>query len=79
MWGSGILEKWKKDLLPPRVNVCLAKQNKIQPLAQTSSVKLVDLTSAFFVLGIGCSLSLIVFLFEIVVNYSKNVSKPIEI
>lgn len=76
MWEGGILEKWKKDLQPSRVAVCLAKQKTISPITQ-ESIKLVDLTSAFFVLGVGVIGSLIAFLYEILSKFfgSKRSNK----
>jgi ionotropic glutamate receptor len=52
---------WLKNNLP-YVDKCLAKSNES---ARQKPIKLVDLTSAFFILGIGVSLALLSFLTEV--------------
>ena len=63
MWQSGLSRKWKRNFEPPRVEVCLAKGvGRIEG----KSIRLVDLTSAFLVLGIGSLISLFSFFCELV-------------
>lgn len=76
MWEYGILDKWKRDMQPARIELCAAGNKKNGPVAQQSSIKLIDLSSAFFVLGVGVSVSLIAFLFEIIV---ASTSRRIEV
>lgn len=52
---------WLKNNLPS-VDKCLAKSKES---ARQKPIKLVDLTSAFFILGIGVSLALFSFFMEV--------------
>lgn len=64
------MEYWLKQNLP-RVDKCLVKR---KDTASQTPTKLVDLTSAFFVLGTGIVLTFFCFLLEVI--YIKLQSKP---
>lgn len=67
LWETGLNRIWVYNELP-KAQVCLTnvKRNHQQQAPQTP-IKLVDLTSAFFVLGIGISLSFLAFIVELMV------------
>ncbi len=58
---------WMKNNLPltelVKVEKCLEKDKES---VRQKSIKLADLTSAFFVLGVGASLAMISFFFEFI-------------
>ena len=63
LWETGLPPLWTKNSLPP-ASICFAKAK-----ANTSKkvpIRLNDLTGPFFVLGIGLSLAIFVFLMEII-------------
>lgn len=62
LWETGLMEYWLQQNLP-RVDKCLVKH---EDYASQVPIKLVDLTSAFFVLGLGIFLSLFSFLIELI-------------
>lgn len=62
LWETGLMMHWLKNNLPP-VDKCLVKS---KDSARQKPIKLVDLTSAFFILGIGVSIALFSFLMEVI-------------
>ena len=66
LWETGLMNHWIKNNIPLKelVNVekCLKKE---KDSAHQKPIKLVDFTSAFFVLTIGAGLALVFFLFEL--------------
>lgn len=72
MWESGIWKKWKKDIEPPRVEVCLAKNSDRTAQIKEKGIKLVDLASAFLVLGVGTLVSWVAFVSEILFGSWKS-------
>ena len=61
MWENGLMDKLRQNYRP-RIDKCLAnKQNK----PKTAPLKLVDLYSAFVLLGFGLSLAVSAFIVEL--------------
>lgn len=57
----GLKDHWRKKFVRPEASACqrsALRSNKLRPL------NLRDLASAFFILGVGCTIALVVFLFE---------------
>ena len=64
-------KKWSTDI-NINLNVCRIKSNQ-RPETKLKSIKLIELSSAFFVLGVGMTLATIAFIAEkIVWLYSKK-------
>lgn len=72
MWQFGFAKKWKKEIEPLKVEVCLAKGGTTSRIKE-KSIKLVDLASAFLVLGVGALVSLIAFLSELIFCSTRRV------
>lgn len=64
LWESGIGRFWVKNSLL-KAEECFALEVD-RPLAKQASIKLVDLTSAFFILGVGISVSVLSFVWELI-------------
>ena len=68
LWEIGLLQNWlKSEIQLMKAEECFAVQNKRLDTSHTG-ITLVDLSSAFFVIGIGLSLSALAFLSELVVH-----------
>ena len=59
-WENGIMDRMFAKFTP-KIDKCMVDKKEPPKL---SPLKLVDLSSAFVILGIGCGLSLVAFLFE---------------
>lgn len=66
MWEFGLQDYWVNEAFTiPGANVCFAKK---KTSTKVVSIKLVDLTSPFLILGMGLGLALFSFLVEVVVS-----------
>lgn len=80
LWELGIINKLNRELFfIPGSEKCLKKKEKA---AKEVPIKLIDLSSAFLILGIGLGLAVLCFLLELIVaKYQKEMnlrrSKPI--
>ncbi|XP_059350480.1 glutamate receptor ionotropic, delta-2-like [Daphnia carinata] len=63
LWETGLMIYWLKNNLQLSVDKCLVKN---KDSARQRAIKLVDLTSAFFILGIGIGFALSSFVIEVV-------------
>ena len=64
LWETGLMIHWIRTNSPSmNVDRCLAKS---KDSARQKPIKLVDLTSAFFILGIGTGVAMIRFLYELI-------------
>lgn len=76
LWEFGIIGKLNRELfLIPGSEKCLKKKQKA---AKEVPIKLSDLTSAFFILGIGLGSSIFCFLIELSIakyKYEMNLRK----
>ena len=64
LWEFGIIGKLNRELFViPGSEKCFKKQKA----AKEKPIKLVDLTSAFFILGIGLGTSILCFLIELII------------
>ena len=64
LWETGLLTYWlRKNYRQLNLDKCLAKSKES---AAQKPIKLVDLTSAFLILGVGISVSIFTFLLELV-------------
>ena len=72
---AGLMEYWKKwSFLNLNLNVCRIKSNQ-SPETKLKSIKLIELSSAFFVLGVGMTFATIAFIVEkIFWLYSKKLT-----
>ena len=66
MWETGLGDYWRKKHSPPPYK-CFITNNPERP--KNAPLKLEDLSSAFFILGIGIGLSIFVFIVEKIVAY----------
>ena len=64
LWETGLARVWADELVPISAHRCSAKKPKAS--TRQVGIKLVDLTSAFLILGIGFGLGLLSFLVEII-------------
>ena len=63
LWETGLTNVWTENEIP-KADQCFAKEVKSSILIRPSRIKLVDLTSAFLILGIGSSLAILSFVME---------------
>ena len=63
LWETGLPPLWQKNSLPP-APMCFAKTKSTT--SRKVPIRLNDLTGPFFVLGVGLSLAIFVFLMEII-------------
>lgn len=63
-WDCGLGNFLKRKYLPGSMYCRVDRKMK----GQTEAIKLVDLTSAFFLLGIGLSLSCTIFILELLIG-----------
>ena len=54
------------QFLQPRVDQCLMKSQQVS--ASIKPLSLVDMSSAFVILGLGISLAILVFIFELIIK-----------
>ena len=59
--SAGLMEYWKKRNI---MNIDMCMLGKIKAERNPKPIKLIELSSAFFVLGVGITLSTFVFLIE---------------
>ena len=64
LWETGLSQVWINELVPIWAHRCSAKKPKAS--TRQAGIKLVDLTSAFLILGIGIGLGSLSFLLEII-------------
>lgn len=75
LWETGLLRHVVKKLpWVPKADQCYASDASIRKSTsnQARSIKLIDLASAFFILGVGAAASLLAFLVELAVFYRKK-------
>ena len=76
--SSGLMEYWKKWSTGTTINleVCQVSNNQASSNSGLKPIKLIELSSAFLVLGIGMTLATFAFMVEkiswLLVIYSKN-------
>ena len=64
LWETGLNHYWVKHL-SPSADACFDKKHsKAKTTSKPSAIKLVDLASAFFILGIGFGFGAVCFVFE---------------
>ena len=63
LWETGLTNFWVENEMP-KADQCFAKFVKPSTSIRPSRIKLVDLTSAFLILGIGLSLAIFSFVVE---------------
>lgn len=68
LWETGLSRFWAKSLLP-RADECFARNTG---KVKEAKIKLSDLTSAFFIFGVGMSASLGYFVLELSFFYCLN-------
>ncbi len=68
MWACGIVALYKERYFPS-ADQC---RTDVPPKTNTGPLKLVDLTGPFFLLGLGLSLSIMIFIIECLVMYLKK-------
>ena len=73
LWETGLIDFWTREAMNARGGEkCLAPPNTKPKLVP---IKLVDLTSAFFILGFGIGVSILTFLIELIVaKYKREMS-----
>lgn len=72
LWESGLLVHWLRKYTP-NVDKCML--DTVKPRGRMTSISLLDLSSAFLLLGFGVGLSIVVFLLEIVTLLTRKVTK----
>ncbi len=70
---SGLLRFWAKDVVP-RAEKCFSTDRQ-QTSARQVPIRLVDVTSAFLILGVGIGFALVAFLLEYL--YSKATQRSV--
>jgi ionotropic glutamate receptor len=68
LWESGLLPFWVKGSIP-RASKCFSKTNQRSVTSRQDPIILKDLTSAFFILGIGLGLATFAFLVEKIIYF----------
>ena len=63
VWETGLVPYWVQNVIP-KAYACFDK-NPQKTTSKPNAIKLVDLTSAFLILGVGLGLGIIFFIFEI--------------
>lgn len=63
VWETGLVPYWVQNVIP-KAYACFDK-NQQKTTSKPNAIKLVDLTSAFLILGVGLGLGIIFFIFEI--------------
>jgi len=70
LWETGLIDFWTHEVFNIRgAEKCLAPPDTTPKLVP---IKLIDLTSAFFILGTGIRVSVLVFLIELIVSKYKR-------
>jgi len=70
---SGLMEYWKKWSTTLNLDVCRINNNRRSDETKLKPIKLVEMSSAFFVLGVGMAAATTTFILEkIVWLYSKK-------
>lgn len=70
LWETGLTRQWTKIQLP-QASACFDERSR-KRTAKQSSIKLVDLTSAFFVLASGVTIASFTFAAEFVNNFMRK-------
>ena len=70
LWEFGLVEHWMKEATP-KAEECFAIR-KPDKFFRLNPIHLFDLTSAFFILGIGVALATLCFLLELVYRRVKR-------
>ncbi len=76
LYQTGLIEHWRKKYSYGETSPC-ESQKKINKLKQLRRLNLKDLASAFFILALGISASLLIFLVEQCRRFKKIVVKPL--
>lgn len=69
MNSAGLVEYWKKR---SSMNIDMCMLGKTKAEGKPKPIKLIELSSAFFVLGVGIALSTVTFLIERFVHFLKH-------
>jgi hypothetical protein len=75
LWESGQIPFWVNGGVP-QASKCFAQSNPRRNLSRQVPIQLKDLTSAFFILGVGLSLAIFSFLVEKISYYFKGRQTP---
>jgi len=76
LYQTGLIGYWRKKFSYGETSPC-ESQKKINKLKQLRRLNLKDLASAFFILALGISASLLIFLVEQCRRFKKIVVKPL--
>jgi len=68
---AGLVDHWKKVYIPSIGQCDLNNYQKSQK--KTKPIRLIELSSAFFVLGIGLGLSILAFLMERIIHFGGKI------
>jgi len=71
----GLINYWKQMSQNGAVNQCKIKDSQDNNAARVRPIKLIELSSAFLVLGVGLILSVLAFLAERCFAYFRIISK----
>lgn len=75
LWETGLIDFWTREAMNARGGEkCLAPSSTLSK-PKLVPIKLIDLTSAFFIIGIGIGVSVLVFLIELITAKYKRESK----
>lgn len=74
--SAGLMEYWKKRNIM-NIDMCMLDKKKAE--GNPKPIKLIELSSAFFVLGVGIALSAFVFLIEKFVHFVRLFSSQLSI
>ena len=76
---AGLIEYWKKWSNGAQMSgdTCKITANQLSKDGKPKPIKLIELSSAFFVLGVGYALAILFFLIEKIIQFSKKIFKMI--